>query len=87
MVTDPAAGTRTWMINYGRCVVCARCEEVCPTEAIVLSSQFELAVRCSKADLMATAEFTPRRTAAQCDTPFAPTKEVNYAMALLERAA
>ena len=84
MVTDPVAGTRTWMLNYGRCVVCARCEEVCPTEAIVLSGQFELAV-LKKADLMATAEFTLTKCR-QCDTPFAPTKEVNYAMALLVRA-
>ncbi len=84
MVTDPVAGTRTWMLNYGRCVVCARCEEVCPTEAIVLSGRFELAV-LKKADLMATAEFSLTKCR-QCDTPFAPTKEVNYAMALLERA-
>ncbi len=84
MVTDPAAGKRTWMFNYGRCVVCARCEEVCPTEAIVLSGQFELAVR-AKSDLMVTAEFS-LVTCRQCDTPFAPKKEVDYAMALLERA-
>ena len=84
MVTDPVAGTRTWMLNYGRCVLCARCEEVCPTEAIVLSGEFELAVR-TKADLMASAQFTLTRCR-DCDKPFAPTKEVNYVMALLERA-
>lgn len=84
MVTDPVAGTRTWMLNYGRCVVCARCEEVCPTNAIALSNQFELAVR-TKADLMASAEFTLTRCRG-CDTPFAPTKGVNYVMALLEQA-
>jgi hydrogenase-4 component H len=84
MVTDPVAETRTWMLNYGRCVLCARCEEVCPTQAIRLTGEFELAVR-TKADLMASAQFTLTRCR-NCDKPFAPTKEVNYAMALLERA-
>jgi hydrogenase-4 component H len=83
MTTDIAAGTRTWMLNIGRCVFCARCEEVCPTGAIVLSDQFELAVR-SKADLMVTAEFT-LTNCRFCGTPFAPTKEVNYVIALLVR--
>jgi ferredoxin len=72
------------MLNYGRCVLCARCEEVCPTQAIRLCGEFELAVR-TKADLMASAQFTLTRCR-NCDKPFAPTKEVNYVMALLERA-
>jgi hydrogenase-4 component H len=71
------------MLNIGRCVFSARCEEVCPTGAIVLSDQFELAVR-SKADLMVTAEFT-LTNCRFCRTPFAPTKEVNYVIALLVR--
>lgn len=83
MTTDAAAGTRTWMLNIGRCVFCARCEEVCPTGAIVLSAQFEMAVR-SKADLMVTGEFT-LTDCCSCGTPFAPTKEVNYVIALLVR--
>jgi hydrogenase-4 component H len=84
MVTDPVAGKRTWMLNYGRCVLCARCQEVCPTGAIWLSGQFELAVR-TKADLMASAEYT-LTSCQRCDTPFAAAKEVNYVIALLERA-
>jgi len=83
MTTDVAAGSRTWMLNIGRCVFCARCEEVCPTGAIVLSDQFELAVR-SKADLMVTGEFT-LTSCQSCRTPFAPTKEVDYVIALLVR--
>jgi hydrogenase-4 component H len=83
MTTDVAAGTRTWMLNIGRCVFCARCEEVCPTGAIVLSDEFELAVR-NKADLMVTAEFT-LTNCRSCGIPFAPTKEVNYVIALLVR--
>ena len=83
MTTDVAGGTRTWMLNIGRCVFCARCEEVCPTGAIVLSDQFELAVR-DKADLMVTGEFT-LTACRSCAKAFAPTKEVDYVIALLVR--
>ncbi|MFA9440193.1 formate hydrogenlyase complex iron-sulfur subunit [Uliginosibacterium sp. sgz301328] len=78
--TDADACTRTWSLNLGRCIFCGRCEEVCPTGAIELSPEFELAVG-SKADLLQQATFTLMRCR-QCDTPFAPTKEVEYALAL-----
>lgn len=80
MKTDIQAGTRTWAINLGRCIFCGRCEEVCPTGAIELSPEFELAV-ANKADLVQQATFTLARCR-QCDTPFAPLKEVEYALAL-----
>jgi formate hydrogenlyase subunit 6/NADH:ubiquinone oxidoreductase subunit I len=78
--TDAEACTRTWSLNLGRCIFCGRCEEVCPTGAIELSAEFELAV-ANKADLMQKATFTLTRCR-QCDTPFAPTKEIEYALAL-----
>lgn len=84
MTTEPAAGKRTWMLDYGQCIFCARCEEVCPTGAIVLSKDVELAVR-NRADLMVTADFT-LRNCGSCKTPFAPDKEVGYVIALLIRS-
>jgi hydrogenase-4 component H len=79
--TDTTAGTRTWVLNLGRCIFCGRCEEVCPTRAITLSPDFELAVG-SKADLLQQATFT-LTSCTLCDTPFAPTKEIDYAVALM----
>ena len=84
METDPKAGTRTWQLDLGRCIFCARCEEVCTTGAIVLSDNFELSVR-NREDLLMTAEFT-LTSCRTCETPFAPEKEVNYVIALLIRA-
>jgi hydrogenase-4 component H len=84
METDPDRGIQTWGIFYGRCIYCARCEEVCPTGAIQLSHDFELAVM-SKADLYERADY---RLAAcrRCGMLFAPAKEIEYVMALLEQA-
>jgi hydrogenase-4 component H len=84
MTTDPAAGTRTWEICFGRCVFCGRCEEVCPTQAIALSPEFEMAV-LDRGDLYQTAEFT-LASCRRCDTPFAPRKEIDYVVALLVNA-
>jgi hydrogenase-4 component H len=84
MDTDLENGTRTWSIFYGRCIYCARCEEVCPTGAIVLGPDFELA-SFSREDLMVRAEF---RLAAcsECGAYFAPLKELEYMLALLDQA-
>lgn len=81
MRTNTAAGTRTWSLNLGRCIFCGRCEEVCPTHAIALSPDFELAVG-SKQDLLQEATFT-LTSCACCAKPFAPTKEIDYAIALM----
>jgi len=84
MKTDEAAGTRTWSLFLGRCIFCGRCEEVCPTHAIGLTPEFELAVG-NKQDLYQEATFSLQNCAV-CARPFAPTKEVNYAMALMVQA-
>ncbi|RLM23889.1 hydrogenase 4 subunit H [Brenneria alni] len=81
METDVTGGTRTWQLFLGRCIFCGRCEEVCPTRAIVLSQEFEMAVS-SKADLYQRATFT-LLDCHVCHRPFAPQKEVDYAMKLL----
>lgn len=81
MKNDVEAGTRTWSIFLGRCIFCGRCEEVCPTKAIALTEEFELAVG-RKEDLYqsATVKLAP---CVVCAKPFAPKKEIEYAMALL----
>ena len=81
MVTDTAAGARKWSLNIGRCIFCGRCEEVCPTRAIALTPEFELAV-FNKSDLKQEATFTLMNCTV-CSEPFAPTKEVEYVMALM----
>jgi hydrogenase-4 component H len=84
MATDLDQGTITWNIFYGRCIYCGRCEEVCPTGAIQLSQEFELAVM-NKADLFQQADY--RLTACtRCGVYFAPAKELEYVLALLEQA-
>ncbi|MDR1311509.1 MAG: 4Fe-4S dicluster domain-containing protein [Burkholderiaceae bacterium] len=82
--TDTENATRTWTLNVGRCIFCARCEEVCPTKAIALSKEFELAV-ANKGDLVQTATFNLARCTS-CDKPFAPLKEVEYAIDLLRQS-
>ncbi|WP_374512243.1 hydrogenase 4 subunit H [Niveibacterium sp.] len=81
MHTNTERSERTWQLNLGRCIFCGRCEEVCPTRAIALSPDFELAVG-RKEDLMQRATFSLTRCVA-CDTPFAPSKEIEFTMALI----
>lgn len=81
MQTDTVAGTRTWSLNLGRCVFCGRCEEVCPTKAITLTPEFELAV-ANKADMVRKATYKLTHCVV-CGEAFAPTKEIDYALALL----
>jgi len=83
MLTDADQGIITWSIFYGRCIFCGRCEEVCPTGAITLSPEFELAVM-NKADLFEHADYQ-LTACSQCGVFFAPAKEVEYVLALLEQ--
>jgi formate hydrogenlyase subunit 6/NADH:ubiquinone oxidoreductase subunit I len=84
MLTDMDQGIITWSIFYGRCIYCARCEEVCPTGAIELGHEFELAVM-NKADLFEKADYQ-LIACARCGAFFAPAKELEYVIALLEQA-
>jgi Ni,Fe-hydrogenase III small subunit/formate hydrogenlyase subunit 6/NADH:ubiquinone oxidoreductase subunit I len=36
---------RIWQIDYGRCVFCGLCAEVCPEQAITVTGRYELAAR------------------------------------------
>ena len=82
--TNIEDGTRTWQLFVGRCIYCGRCDEVCPTRAIELRQNFELAV-AAKEDLFETAIFRLCRCQ-KCERPFAPQKEVDYALAITAQA-
>jgi hydrogenase-4 component H len=84
METDLEQGTRTWAIFYGRCIFCARCEEVCPTGAIRLGADFELA-SFSRDDLTVTAQFR-LFACSQCGAYFASEKSLAHVMNLLDQA-
>ena len=45
-----------WEFNCGRCIYCGRCDEVCPTNAVMLSKEFETAVKFNKDDLIERGE-------------------------------
>jgi hydrogenase-4 component H len=84
METNLELGTRTWSIFYGRCIFCARCEEVCPTGAIKLGSDFELA-SFTREDLTIQAVF--RLVACvECGAYFASEKSQKYVISLLQQA-
>ena len=68
----------------GRCIYCARCEEVCPTGAITLSPDFELAVM-NKEDLCEQADYQ-LAACRECGIYFAPLKEIEYMLALLQQS-
>ncbi len=80
--TDLDQGYQSWHLFMGRCIYCARCEEVCPTGAITLSPNFELAVM-NKDDLREQADYQ-LAACRVCGTFFAPKKQLDYALALLE---
>ena len=75
MATDVEAATRTWSIDYGRCVFCGRCEEVCPTDAIRLTEEFELAVA------------NPRRSRHEGGVQARPLRGLRHAFAVAKEVA
>ena len=44
-VVDAGDRSRTWSLDYGKCVFCAECIRACPSGAIVGTGDFELAAR------------------------------------------
>lgn len=60
-------------INYaydaGRCIFCGRCDEVCPTGAIALGNEWELAVKFDKTALLQTGELDIAHCK-ECGKPF-----------------
>ncbi len=81
METLLATNELAWQFNLGRCIFCGRCEEVCPTAAIKLSQEYELAV-WKKEDFLQQSRFALCNCRV-CNRPFAVQKEIDYAIALL----
>ena len=55
-------------INLGACLFCQQCEEVCPTGALILTTEYELAV-INKADEILDFKRTPRPPASTVAKP------------------
>jgi formate hydrogenlyase subunit 6/NADH:ubiquinone oxidoreductase subunit I len=44
-LSHEGAGRSAWAIDYGACIFCGLCIDVCPNEAVTATDAFELAVR------------------------------------------
>jgi len=73
-----------WEFDCSRCIFCARCEEVCPTDAIVLSPEYEMAVKFNKNDLNELSELEVV-CCEVCNKPFTTKRLMNYAIERLEK--
>lgn len=41
-IESPTPGVRKWALDYGKCIFCAECIRVCPSDAIEGTGAFEL---------------------------------------------
>ena len=74
-----------WEFDCGRCICCGRCDEVCPTRAIVLSEEFELAVKFDKSALIQRGELDTQYCT-ECSKPFAAKRLIKYSYECLSKA-
>jgi len=73
-----------WEFNCARCIFCGRCDEVCPTNAVMLSKEFEIAVKFNKEDLMERGELELQHCEV-CKKPFTTKKLIAYDLERLKR--
>ncbi|PPK58824.1 hypothetical protein B0F89_13523 [Malaciobacter marinus] len=74
-----------WEFDAARCIFCGRCDEVCPTSAIVLSKEFELAVKFDKNSLKERGELDVQYCEV-CNKPFTTKKLISYNLNRLHKA-
>ncbi len=74
-----------WEFNCGRCIFCGRCDEVCPTGAVMLSEQFENAVKFDKNNLKERGELELQKCAV-CDKVFTTKRLIAYDLERLSKA-
>ncbi|WP_024953587.1 formate hydrogenlyase complex iron-sulfur subunit [Sulfurospirillum arcachonense] len=73
-----------WEFDCARCIYCGRCDEVCPTNAVMLSDEFETAVRFDRKNLLERGclevEYCEK-----CNKPFTTKKLIAYDLERLKR--
>ncbi len=74
-----------WEFDCGRCIFCGRCDEVCPTGAIKLSEEFELAVKFDKSALIQRGELDVQ-CCTTCKKPFSAKRLFKYSFECLSKA-
>lgn len=72
-----AKNSMKWQHDSGRCIFCGRCDEVCPTGAVVLSNDYELAVKFDKSALLQIGELEAMHCK-ECGEGFLSKKFVEY---------
>ncbi|MFT7003134.1 MAG: formate hydrogenlyase subunit 6/NADH:ubiquinone oxidoreductase subunit I [Sulfurimonas sp.] len=73
-----------WEFDCGRCIYCGRCDEVCPTNAVMLSHEFENAVRFDKENLKERGELDVAYCQV-CNKPFTTLKLIAYDIERLKK--
>ncbi len=76
---------RAVRVNYGLCVYCATCEEICPEEAVKLTGEYRAWFK-SKEEMLKGIE-VPLRKCANCGRPYTTDRHLEACMRrLLERS-
>ncbi|RXJ88232.1 formate hydrogenlyase complex iron-sulfur subunit [Arcobacter sp. CECT 8985] len=73
-----------WQFDAARCIFCGRCDEVCPTGAIVLSNEFELAVKFDRNNLKEKGELDVEYCEV-CNKPFTTKRLIAYDIERLKK--
>ena len=85
MSFEDGEAERAMRVNYGLCIYCATCEEVCPEEGVRLTGEYRAFFK-SKEEMVKGIE-VPLRRCANCGRPFATDKQLEACLnRLLERA-
>ena len=73
-----------WEFDCARCIFCGRCDEVCPTNAVMLSKEFEMAVRLNKDSLIIRGELE-LQYCEECGKPFTTKRLIAYCLENFKR--